>query len=96
MAKRKKLFYSYPDIFRQDKLDDYIFAYFTGVRDCITTIKLQEVAMMFQKNFGMEEYDLAVDIIMASYHRSLEKYNNYIQIREYEFFNVNKSVNERG
>lgn len=82
MAKPKRYLFNFPDLYRQDKMDDYIFAYFTGVKDVLPTAKLQDIALQFQSIFMLSEDEIAMDIIIASYHRSLDKYNKYIAYGE--------------
>lgn len=77
MARKKRIIYQFAEIYRQDKLDDWIFAYFTGVRTAIPSAKLKTIALNFQKVYHLTEDELALDIILASYHRSLNKYNKF-------------------
>lgn len=82
MARKKRVLYRFAEIYRQDKLDDWIFAYFTGVRRAIPTAKLKTIALNFQQSFDLTEDDLALDIILASYHRSLNKYLKHTGIED--------------
>lgn len=82
MARKKRVVYNSEEMFRQDKYDDWIFAYFTGVRAAVPTAKLKQIALNFQSSFLLTEDDLAVDIILASYHRSLGKFAKYSTVIE--------------
>jgi hypothetical protein len=82
MAKKKGFYYRFADIFIQDKLDDYIFAYFSGVRSAMPYIQLIDIAAHFQRFLDLNEDDIATDIIIASYTRSLEKYRKYFGCRD--------------
>jgi hypothetical protein len=74
MARKKRIVYSFKEIYRQDKIDDFIFAYFIGVRSIIPTANLTDVAKNFQKDFLLSEDDCALDIIIASFHRTASKH----------------------
>lgn len=74
MARKKRVMYDFPELYRQDKMDDFIFAYFEGVRDTLPTAKQNVIALNFQKKFHLTEEQAAIDIILASYQRSLHKY----------------------
>lgn len=80
MARKKRVLYDFHELFRQDKLDDYIFAYFTGVKRGIPSAKLLEIAYNFQSDFGLNEENCAVDIIIASYQRSMSKYQKHSKL----------------
>lgn len=82
MARKKRVVYNSEEMFRQDKYDDWIFAYFTGVRKAMPTANLKQIALNFQRDFHLSEDKLALEIILASYHRSLGKFSRHISIIE--------------
>lgn len=88
MAKKKIAYYDFPDLFRSDKLDDYIFSFISGVRSVAPNAKLQNCALEFQKFMNLTEDQCALDIILASYHRSIAKYQKFTQI-DNDFFHFN-------
>jgi hypothetical protein len=74
MARKKRILYAFKEIYRQDKIDDFIFAYFVGVKSIIPTANLTDIGKNFQKDFKLSEDECALDIIIASYHRTLSKH----------------------
>ncbi len=80
MAKKKRLFYDFSDLFRQDKMDDYIFSYFLGVKSVMPAAQLKQIAEHFQYDFCINEDVVPADIILASYQRSLDKYRRFTKI----------------
>ena len=86
MAKRKRVLYDFHEFYRLDKLDDMIFAYFTGVRSVMPTAKLTTIALNFQKDWGLNEDNLAMDIIIMSYHRTYDKHKKHIQVVDNQYF----------
>lgn len=82
MARKKRVMYNFEELYRQDKLDDMIFAFFEGTRDAIPTAQLTKIAANFQKKWKLDEDSCAIDIILASYHRSLAKYQKLSTIND--------------
>lgn len=80
MAKKKQFYYKFEELYIQDKMDDFIFAYFTAVKSVMPQAQLKQIAEHFQHDFYIDEDLVPVDIILASYHRSLAKYMRLTKI----------------
>lgn len=89
MAKKKQLYYRIHDLFRQDALDLMVFSFVMGQRRILTTAKLYECALDFQRCFGLTEEDCSMEILLASLHRSFDKYQRYTQIDD-DFLKLSK------
>jgi hypothetical protein len=89
MAKKKQFYYNMSDIFRQDKLDTMAFSFVSGIRSVAPKAKLQECALAFQAHFGLTEEECSMEILLASLHRSFDKYQRYIMIDD-DFLKLSK------
>jgi len=89
MAKKKQFYYNFQDLFRQDYLDTSLFHFVSGIRSVAPKAKLQECALAFQGHMNLTEEECSMEILLASLHRSFDKYQRYIQIDD-DFLKLSK------
>jgi len=76
MPRKKPFILTMEEIYRNDKIDDWIFSYIQGAQKVLPSLSLKQAALLFIEDFGMFEDSMPLSNVLMSYYRTLKKYRD--------------------